>query len=210
MRKTFLVIPAMLATILAPSTSLGAPVQAMCFGQEATIVGTPRGDRLTGTAGDDVIVGLRGNDWIDGLEGNDLICGNANWSDGGQDRDQWEGLLGGPGDDRISGGWGVDFIQGGEGNDLIRGGRGDDSEDWDDLVYLGGGSLYGGPGADVIRGGPGDDDLQGGGWRHASFGVDAADFLFGGPGNLHWTGIKRLSRRGCTGQLGDCLRISLR
>jgi Ca2+-binding RTX toxin-like protein len=173
MRKAFLVIPAMLATVLTPSISLGAPIEARCFGQEATIVGTNRGDDLTGTAGNDVIVGLRGNDRIDGLEGDDLICGNANWSTGPGERNEWEGLDGGPGDDRLSGGWGADFIYGGEGNDLIRGGQGDDSEYWDDYVYLGGGSLYGGPGADVIRGGPGDDDLQG---------HDGADFLYGGTG----------------------------
>ena len=62
--------------------SLGAPVEVMCLGQSAIIVGTPGEDDLTGTAGNDVIVGLGGNDWIDGLEGDDLICGNANWGDG--------------------------------------------------------------------------------------------------------------------------------
>ena len=90
MRKTFFVIPAVLATIFAPSMSLGAPVEVMCFGEVATIVGTNRGDDLTGTAGNDVIVGLRGNDRIDGLEGDDLICGNANWSTGPGERNEWE------------------------------------------------------------------------------------------------------------------------
>ena len=37
----------------------------MCFGEPATIIGTPGDDVLSGTSGDDVIVGLEGTDVID-------------------------------------------------------------------------------------------------------------------------------------------------
>jgi hypothetical protein len=50
--------------VLDPSIGEGAPIQVMCLGQLAMIVGTPEGDDLTGIAGSDVIAGLGGNDWI--------------------------------------------------------------------------------------------------------------------------------------------------
>jgi hypothetical protein len=48
-----------------------------CLGKRATIVGTPRADRIRGTAHADVIAGLGGDDRIYGLAGNDMICGGA-------------------------------------------------------------------------------------------------------------------------------------
>ncbi len=62
-----------------------------CDGERATIVGTPRDDRLTGTPGRDVIVGRGGGDQIRGLGGDDVLCG-----DDGADL-----LEGGGGDDRL-------------------------------------------------------------------------------------------------------------
>ena len=82
-----------LLTLSAPATA-SAAAPPTCFGQAATIVGTPGDDSLTGTSGPDVIVGLSGNDTIDGLEGDDRLCGGK-----GADR-----LVGGDGDDHLSGG----------------------------------------------------------------------------------------------------------
>jgi hypothetical protein len=49
----------------------------ICFGREATEVGSDGNDELEGTSGDDVIVGLGGDDSISGGDGRDLICGGA-------------------------------------------------------------------------------------------------------------------------------------
>ena len=75
-----------------------------CFGEPATIVGTPGNDNLIGTANNDVIVGLAGDDFIDGLDGDDKLCGGD-----GNDR-----LFGKEGDDELSGGAGNDFLNGGQ------------------------------------------------------------------------------------------------
>ena len=48
-----------------------------CAGKRATIVGTPRRNRLRGTRRSDVIVGLGGNDVIRGGGGNDTICAGS-------------------------------------------------------------------------------------------------------------------------------------
>ena len=91
-----------------------------CFGEPATIVGTPGNDNLIGTANNDVIVGLAGDDFIDGLDRDDKLCG-------------------GDGDDRLFGKEGDDELSGGAGNDLLNGGR-DDRNDND--------TCDGGPGVD--------------------------------------------------------------
>jgi Ca2+-binding RTX toxin-like protein len=121
-----------------------------CFGQAATIVGTPADDVLVGqedTA--DVIVGLGGDDIIRGAE--DVTAGTA------------------PGD-RLCGGPGSDYIRGGVGEDRIQGGGDDDDVDGSfssDVITMGG------PGNDMVEdcdseytggvrrifGGPGDDHL---------------------------------------------------
>ncbi len=91
--------------LLLPGSSAGRSNQAAtCFGQPATIVGTPGDDTLIGTDGNDVIAGLAGNDTIDGRGGFDIICA-------------------GPGDDHITGRGGIFF--GEEGNDTIDGSGGD-------------------------------------------------------------------------------------
>ena len=137
-----------------------------CFGQPATIVGTPGDDYLEGTPGDDVIHGLGGNDTIEELwGGDDLICGGTGddrlWGSLGNDR-----LHGGPGNDGLDGGGGQDVLVGGFGNDTLRGGPGNDV-------------LYGEEGNDTLHGGPGDDRLEGG---------PGDDLLYGGPGNDRFLG----------------------
>ncbi len=97
----------------------GAPAAAvarLCGGKKATIVGTPRADRIRGTARRDVIAALGGDDVVRGLGGADLICGGAGRDTlrGGAGRDR---LLGGAGRDRLFGGLGRDALIGGPGRD---------------------------------------------------------------------------------------------
>jgi dipeptidyl aminopeptidase/acylaminoacyl peptidase len=71
------------------------PVPVRCGGRRATIVGTPRTDKLVGTGRRDVIAGLAGRDLLLGKGRNDILCGGK-----GGDR-----LLGGAGRaDRCVGG----------------------------------------------------------------------------------------------------------
>ena len=161
-----------------------------CFGQDATIVGTPGDDHITGTSGPDVIRGLQGDDVIDGLGGDDLICGDEgnNLIVGGPGNDSLSGaglgffgrdhLIGGLGDDVLDGGLGDDVLEGGFGNDQLQGGDSDEEsfDPGDDL-------LSGGQGADVLDGGPGMDTLDGGlGADSLRGGFQGPDMLFGGPG----------------------------
>jgi uncharacterized delta-60 repeat protein len=97
-----------------------------CAGKRATIVGSPRSDRLKGTRRADVIVALGGNDRIAAGRGNDLICGgNGNDSiDGGLGNDR---LYGQNGKDKLGGGSGKDALSGGDGKDKLSGGGGRDS-----------------------------------------------------------------------------------
>ncbi len=89
----------------------------MCFGQPATIVGTPGDDELAGTSGTDVIMGLGGNDLIRGRGGGDLMCGGT-----GNDE-----LRGNSGNDMLDGGNGNDLLRGGSSNDVLDGGSGSDN-----------------------------------------------------------------------------------
>jgi uncharacterized delta-60 repeat protein len=105
-----------------------------CAGKRATIVGSPRADRLKGTRRADVIVALGGNDRIAAGSGNDLICaGNGNDRiDGGTGNDRLYGqngndkLGGASGKDSLSGGGGKDQLSGGGGRDKCTGGAGKD------------------------------------------------------------------------------------
>ena len=103
----------LLAVTTAPAHGGVAPT---CFGQAATIVGTPAADTIIGTPGPDVIVGQAGADIIRGRGGNDRICGGV-----GADI-----IKGGFGNDMLSGGGGADIIHGNQGHDTIRGGPGTD------------------------------------------------------------------------------------
>ena len=111
-----------LLTLSVP-TAASAATDPTCFGQAATIVGTPGDDSLTGTTGPDVIVGLSGNDTISGLEGDDRLCG----------------------------GKGADALTGGDGDDHLAGGRDlvEDVTDDGDLISFGD-DLDGGAGNDEL------------------------------------------------------------
>ena len=87
------------------------PIPVSCGGRRATIVGTPRGERLRGTPKADVISGQGGRDRILGLGGGDRLCGNN-----GRDI-----LKGGRGRDRLIGGKGRDRCLGGKGRDSGKG-----------------------------------------------------------------------------------------
>ncbi len=121
---------------LAVPTAASAATDPTCFGQAATIVGTPGDDSLTGTTGPDVIVGLSGNDTISGLEGDDRLCGGK-----GADA-----LTGGDGDDHLAGG-----------RDLVK-----DVTDDGDLISFGD-DLDGGAGNDELDPGwdPGNHEFDG-------------------------------------------------
>jgi subtilisin-like proprotein convertase family protein len=141
---------------VAPAAATEGRTVYLCFGREATIVGTAGADELYGTANDDVIVGLTGADVIYGLGGNDRICGG-----GGNDE-----IRPGPGNDRVKGGAGADVILGAEGNDLLKGGGGPDQvygNAGDDRLVgqLGDDYLDGGPGIDVVKGRGGIDTCFG-------------------------------------------------
>jgi Ca2+-binding RTX toxin-like protein len=118
-----------------------------CYGNTATIVGTPESEDIVGTQGQDVIVTLGGRDRVLALGGDDIICGGP-----GQNT-----ILGGAGDDLIDGFNGTDFLSGGNDNDRVIGGVGNDflsGEDGDDR-------LDGGVGNDSLFGEDGDDFLFG-------------------------------------------------
>lgn len=185
----------LLLTVFLAMVGLTAPIAAAgseayeCFGETATMVGTPGDDVLVGTEDTaDVIVGLGGDDVIRGSadinaptapgdrlcggRGNDFIRGAV-----GEDR-----IQGGGNDDNVDGSFGYDFItQGGSGSDRVsdcdseytggvrqlKGGSGNDSLCVDtDRV-----SMYGEGGDDELKdlscsnrgelyGGPGDDLLE--------------------------------------------------
>ncbi len=158
----------------------------LCQGRPATIVGTPKGDRIKGTSGDDVIWAGPGDDVVHALAGDDIVCGG-----GGSDV-----IHGGPGDDVLSGEKGKDVLRGGPGSDLLDGdtgadrlygGRGSDTlrgRTGSDRLWGGPGAdhLYGGKGADHLRGNAGDDRLVGGPGSDHLRGGKGADILRGGAG----------------------------
>lgn len=139
-------VAVLLASVLYPvPVSAGRP---MCFGKEATKVGTSGSDTISGTSGDDVIVGLGDRDLIRGLGGNDRICGGGH-------NDLLYGdnfrCVGEAGADRLEGGRGQDSLIG----DSCRGGKGPGRVD----------IMRGGPDPDGFSGGPGNDRLYGEGGR---------------------------------------------
>ena len=126
------------STTIPPTTTTSTTIPGTtCLGRTATIVGTPRNDRLVGTPGPDVIIGLDGNDSIQGLGGNDVICGGTRNDvlDGGEGADVIDGeagadrVIGGQGPDDVRGGGGSDSVFGGKGNDRLAGDAGVDSCD---------------------------------------------------------------------------------
>ncbi len=132
----------------------------LCFGRQATVIGTPGPDTLSGTAGRDVIAGLGGADSISGGDGGDFICGGS-----GNDS-----ATGGTGADQMSGGFGNDVMSGNAGNDSVLGGPGHDR-------------LTGGLGNDVLRGSTGNDSLSGSAGNDQLHGGTGANILNGGAGS---------------------------
>ena len=162
----------------------GAPTY-WCYGEAATIVGTPGDDELIGredTA--DVIVGLGGDDIIRGAEDvtgvtapGDRLCGGsgADYIRGGVGNDR---IQGGADDDNLDGSYGVDFLtQGGAGNDLV---ADCDSE------YTGGvHRIFGGPGDDHLCVDTGSAEMYGEGGNDVLVDFDCASDsrLAGGGGD---------------------------
>jgi Ca2+-binding RTX toxin-like protein len=167
------------------------------------IRGDANANVLNGNAGDDKITGEGGDDWLEGGGDNDQLTGGpgndaalftnafspvvANLATGratGEGTDTLstiEGLLGGPGNDRLTGAATNDTLDGGPGDDQLDGAGGADiasfasSEDdvtadlqagkatgagTDTLVRIEG--LQGGGGEDVLRGNAGPNRLIGG------------------------------------------------
>jgi Ca2+-binding RTX toxin-like protein len=169
------------------AAALPAPAAAAvprCFGERATIVGTPGDDVLRGTRQADVIVGRAGDDTIRGKGRGDLICGGGGndsvFGGGGSDM-----TLGGAGDDGFFGQGGVDSAVPGPGDDFVDGGPGAE----DEVNYLNAsGPITGDLGAGVI-GGHGNDQvvnvewLIGGPFDDLLTGTEGNDALFGADGN---------------------------
>ena len=130
-----------------PATA-GAQEVVLCFGREATIVGTDGDDTLVGTPADDVIVGYGGDDTIRGLGGNDRLCGRA----------QSDRVFGGAGDDQLGSGSGHDRLFGGLGEDLLK----SPSEETAGIGNFPVIAMYGGPGNDWLEGGVAQEVMAGG------------------------------------------------
>ena len=182
-----------------------------CFGEPATITGTPGADRINGTAGDDIIVSGGGFDVVHGLGGDDKVCtgrgGDHLFGESGNDR-----LSGGrdgrrPDDDVVT----SDVLDGGRGNDRINGGPGlsanrpgvgdlavyrdapaavqlsltsdiaESGQYTDRLVSIE--DATGTAQADVLTGDVRPNDLEGLAGQDELFGGDAFDRLGGGAGN---------------------------
>ncbi len=195
MKKTCVVIVLTLTGLLLPTAAAAAP---LCFGKQATLVGSDAPEELRGTDGPDVIYGAGGADVIDAGGGDDLICAGAGTPFENRD-DEFivETVYGGEGNDRIDGGRHTDALLGGYGRDLlllgpghdhgvggpdddtVRGGAGSDSVGFSDSLGSMGSSGWtayqgtGEPGDDVFRGGSGDDFIGIGSGR---------DRINGGPG----------------------------
>jgi hypothetical protein len=126
-----------------------------CYGQTATIVGTPEFEDIIGTQGQDVIVTLGGSDRVNALGGDDIICGAPGPTT----------IIGGAGNDLIDGFAGNDFLSGGNDDDRIIGGAGNDT-------------LFGEDGDDRLDAGAGNDTLFGQADNDFLFG-DAVDGAIG-------------------------------
>src|ERR1700752_924634 len=103
MRFTGMVVicGAALCVFFTSGVSPAASARPTCFGDPATIVGTPGDDRIRGTNQPDVIVARGGNDVVRGRGGHDRICA-------------------GRGEDEVHGGTAEDFIRGSRGADVLR------------------------------------------------------------------------------------------
>ena len=153
-----LVVVSLLGSVMASSAA--AQTTWTCFGQAATIVGTPGDDVLSGTSGVDVFAAREGNDVIRGLGGEDIICA-------------------GKGDDTIYGGAGFDIIFGAQGDDLIFSANGS-SEGF--RADNRGARMFGGAGNDTIHGSDRWDRMQGGLGIDTMHGYEGRDWIRAGAG----------------------------
>ncbi|MEX2236409.1 MAG: hypothetical protein WEB00_02560, partial [Dehalococcoidia bacterium] len=179
-----------------------------CFGQPATLVGTPRNDSLTAVGAAQVVFAGNGNDMLTGTSNDDVLCGGP-----GNDT-----LIGGLGDDQLDGGPGNDTARfpdaavnvnlatnsaisgldgdvlssienasGSAASDTLIGNAGPNKLEGmggNDIIEGGGGNdiLVGASGNDIIKGGGGNDTLLGAGGNDTLEGAAGADALSGGEG----------------------------
>jgi hypothetical protein len=174
---------ATVAVLLSLSAGLAHAATPTCGGDQATIVGTSRSDRIVGTSGQDVVAGGGGGDVIRGMGGGDVICGDLGNDTiiGGNGGDL---LIGGPGTDSLSGGAGTDSLSGASGTDTLAGGTGDDTASWASstnpiTVDLAAGTSAG-DGSDTLAG---VEDLTGGSGNDTLSGDDSGNVIGGGPGD---------------------------
>ena len=135
-KSQLFVLSLVMTVVMAPGAPAGTPTY-QCFGEEATIVGTPGADVLIGredTA--DVIMGLGGDDVIRGSEDINSSTAPGDRLCGGSGNDYIRGAVG---EDRIQGGSGLDNVDGSFGYDFItQGGPGQDRVSDCDSEYTGG------------------------------------------------------------------------
>lgn len=155
----------------------------------ATIIGTPKKNKLTGTSASDTMFGRGGNDLLIGKAGADKLYGEA-----GNDI-----LQGGAGKDKLYGGAGKDILEGGKDADLLNGGGGSDwatyehatgqvSASLNGVRGLPGGTSLGEARGDTyssienLKGTKFNDDLYGNGSANILDGGAGGDALFGRGG----------------------------
>ncbi|QJB56188.1 FecR domain-containing protein [Pseudodesulfovibrio sp. zrk46] len=152
-------------------------------------------DSLSGGAGDDTIHGYLGADTIEGGAGADTLSGGDDndtlsyasdtsgvsvnlatgaTSGGHAEGDDisaadFEGVLGGSGNDSLTGSTNVEVLKGGAGNDTLTSGQAD--------------TLLGEAGNDSLTGGAGDDYMSGGDGADYLYGAGGADTIYGDAGN---------------------------
>ena len=142
MRRLAIILGALDIVFLAAPSGRSATSH-HCFGEVATIVGTPGNDVIDLTSGHDVVVTLGGDDVVRPREagGPDTLCL-------------------GPGDDWAGATASADLVDGGDGDDEIGGGRGNGND-----------VILGGPGDDTMHGGGDNDRYRSGTGRgHAEWG----------------------------------------
>ena len=199
-----------------------------------TLSGGTGADTLIGGAGNDLITLSAGDDVLDGGEGIDVlnlssvtdaltIDLSGSWQGtltltnlGTNTVSNFEGVIGGTGDDSITGTSGDDIIGGGDGTDTLDGGDGNDTLTFANetsavTVDLGAGTVtdaysnsetitgfetvIGGSGADRLTGSENADRLEGSAGNDTFIGSAGSDTIVGG------TGTDYVSYQGYTGDL---------
>ena len=177
----------MMTVLMAPSAQAGSE-EYECFGEEATIIGTPGDDVLIGredTA--DVIMGLGGDDVIRGSQDINSSTAPGDRLCGGSGNDFIRGAVG---EDRIQGGSGQDDVDGSFGYDIItQGGPGQDRVSDCDSEYTGGVRIIkGGSGADRLCVDTDDTRMYGNGGDDELIDLTCRDRakMYGGFGHDHF------------------------